>query len=73
MACCTGRILALHFSDRCLLAFLQLCAKSALIQCWRAAANLLCCDCHVLRTDLGAGVQRTYTAFSYLYFAYSEL
>ena len=25
------------------------------------------------KTAAGAGVQRTYTAFSYLYFAYSEL
>jgi hypothetical protein len=32
----TGRIPALHFHERCLLACLQLCAKSTLIQCWQA-------------------------------------
>ena len=36
MAYCTGRIPALHFCDRVLACFLQLCAKSTLIQCWQA-------------------------------------
>ena len=36
MAYCTGRIPALHFYERRLLACLQLCAKSTLVQCGQA-------------------------------------
>jgi hypothetical protein len=44
MAYCTGRIPALHFCDRVLACFLQLCAKSTLIQCWRSAAITMFTD-----------------------------
>ena len=49
MAYCTGRIPALHFYERRLLAYLQLCAKSTLDPVW--ASSLLYCVRHVLRTD----------------------
>ena len=49
----TGRIPALHFHERCLLACLQLCAKSTLIQCWQAQQPFLLGARHVYgRTSL---------------------
>ena len=40
MAYCTGRIPALHFYERRLLAYLQLCAKSTLDPVWANCAAL---------------------------------
>ena len=42
MAYCTGRIPALHFYERRLLACLQLCAKSTLVQCGQAQQPFIC-------------------------------
>ena len=39
MAYCTGRIPALHFYERRLLAYLQLCAKSPLDPVWANSAS----------------------------------